>query len=32
MFNFSFDKKAIYILIGIMVIWTLASYIGNTGA
>lgn len=32
MFNFSFDKRIIYIVIGIMVLSTVMSYIGNPGA
>lgn len=32
MFNFSFDKRIIYIIIAIMVLSTLANYINNPGA
>lgn len=32
MFNFSFDKRIIYIIIGIMVLTTLVQYVSNPGA
>ena len=32
MFNFSFDKRMIYIIIAIMVLSTIARYATNTGA
>ena len=32
MFNFSFDKRIIYIIIGIMVLTTVVQYINNPGA
>ena len=32
MFNFSFDKRIVYIIIAIMILSTLAQYITNPGA
>ena len=32
MFNFSFDKRTIYIILGILILFTIIQYVANPGA